>query len=276
MPIINSSLFGSGGTDTGDATATAPDILRGKTAYGASGKLTGTMPMVEAATPSISVNSSGLITATTIQNTGYVASETKSATQQLATQAGRTIIPGTTQQTAVASGRYTTQAVYVDGSPNLIASNIKSGVNIFGITGTLSSNQFDWKGRIISSTRAESNKKLVFQTGSEGFNGSKPYGFAVDSVYPTPAGSSRIVIGYSVFFPPNALSITGCGIELICSVFSSSGITSTGFCWDVRSSTKGPIYADISINESTTSITLQSVYVWDTSIWYSLSLLFAD
>ena len=44
MPIINSSLFGSGGTDTSNATATAADILTGKTAYIATGEVIGTMP----------------------------------------------------------------------------------------------------------------------------------------------------------------------------------------------------------------------------------------
>lgn len=88
------------------------------------------------ATPSISVNSSGLITASATQSAGYVSSGTKSATKQLTTQAAKTITPGTSNQTAVASGRYTTGAVTVKGDTNLKAENIAQGVSIFGITGT--------------------------------------------------------------------------------------------------------------------------------------------
>ena len=61
---------------------------------------------------------------------------TTSDTYQLTTQAGRTITPGTSQQMACASGRYTTGNIYVAGDSDLVASNIRSGVNIFGVTGT--------------------------------------------------------------------------------------------------------------------------------------------
>lgn len=84
------------GTDTSDATVTAGDILSGKTAYGASGKITGTIP----------------------------------------SQGATTITPGTSAKTAVAAGRYTTGAVTVAGDPQLTAANIKKGVNIFGVVGT--------------------------------------------------------------------------------------------------------------------------------------------
>ena len=114
----------------------------------------------EQATPVISVNSAnGLITAT---------AGTKSTTKQLAFQAAKTITPSTVSQIAVSSGYYTggsitvaavpTQSktvtptsttqnitpdsgkflskVTVNGDSDLVAGNIKSGVNIFGVTGT--------------------------------------------------------------------------------------------------------------------------------------------
>ena len=88
------------------------------------------------ATPSISVDSSGKITASATQTAGYVAAGTKSATKQLTTQAAKTITPGTSNQTAVASGVYTTGAVTVAGDANLVAANIASGKKIFNVTGT--------------------------------------------------------------------------------------------------------------------------------------------
>lgn len=94
------------------------------------------MPTATQATPSISVSSSGLITASATQTAGYVSAGTKSDTEQLTTQAAKTITPSTSSQTAVASGRYTTGAVTVAGDANLKAENIAEGVSIFGVTGT--------------------------------------------------------------------------------------------------------------------------------------------
>lgn len=128
------------------------------------------------ATPSISINSSGLITASATQTAGYVSAGTKSGTKQLTTQAAKTITPSTSSQTAVAKNVYTTGAVtvgaipssyvkptatkaattYTPGTSNqtiaagtycsgaqtikgdskLVAGNIKSGVSIFGVAGS--------------------------------------------------------------------------------------------------------------------------------------------
>ena len=149
-----------------DGTATAADVLKGKTFFSdsyiaktgtietktasnlsASGatvtvpagyyasQATKSVTTATQATPSISVTSAGLITASATQTAGYVAAGTKSATSQLSTQAATTITPGTSSKTAVAAGKYTTGAVTVAGSSNLVAGNIKSGVNIFGVTG---------------------------------------------------------------------------------------------------------------------------------------------
>lgn len=72
----------------------------------------------EQETPSITVNSSGLITATVTQPAGYVSAGTKSDTRQLTTQAAKAIKPGTGYQTAVASGVYTTGEITVEPIPS--------------------------------------------------------------------------------------------------------------------------------------------------------------
>lgn len=88
------------------------------------------------ATPAISVDSDGLITASATQTAGYVAAGTKSATKQLTAQAAQTITPGTADKT-IASGRYLTGTQTIKGDANLVAGNIKSGVSIFGVAGTV-------------------------------------------------------------------------------------------------------------------------------------------
>lgn len=80
----------------------------------------------EQATPVISINTSGLITAT---------AGTKTSTYQLAFQPAKTIIPDVVNQRAVSSGYYTGGNIIVAGDSNLIPDNIKSGVSIFGVSG---------------------------------------------------------------------------------------------------------------------------------------------
>lgn len=90
-------------------------------------------------TPEISVDASGLITAT---------AGSKSATYQLAFQAAKTITPSSVNQIAVSSGYYTGGDITVAGDENLMAENIKSGVSVFGVSGTLEDKDSILKGLI--------------------------------------------------------------------------------------------------------------------------------
>lgn len=87
------------------------------------------------ATPSITVDSGGKITASATQAAGYVTAGTKTATKQLTVQAAKTWTPGTSNQT-LASGRYLTGTQTIKGDANLKSANIVKGVSIFGVTGT--------------------------------------------------------------------------------------------------------------------------------------------
>ena len=92
---------------------------------------------VSQAIPIINIDPSGLITAMATQDSGYVISGTTSSTHQLAFQSAKTIVPNTENQVAVPSGHYTGGDIMVLGDSNLVSENIKSGVNIFGVMGTL-------------------------------------------------------------------------------------------------------------------------------------------
>lgn len=104
-------------------------------------------------TPSISVSSQGLITAsvsgsqgvTPNVSAGYISQGTSgtitvegSETEQLTTKAAATITPSTSNQ-SIAAGTYLTGAQTISGDSNLVAANIKSGISIFGVAGSLTS-----------------------------------------------------------------------------------------------------------------------------------------
>lgn len=75
-------------------------------------------------------------------NAGYISSGTQgsiniSLTASVTTKAAATITPSTSNKT-IASGTYLTGTQIIAGDADLVAGNIKSGVNIFGVTGTYS------------------------------------------------------------------------------------------------------------------------------------------
>ena len=97
---------------------------------------------------SVSTGTNTITLSKTISNTpqvtaGYVSSGTAgnssvSLTASVTTKAAATFTPGTSDQT-IASGTYLTGVQTISGDADLVASNIKSGVTIFGVAGSLTS-----------------------------------------------------------------------------------------------------------------------------------------
>ena len=137
---ISSTYVGSGidRNDASDLTASGATVTVPEGYYAAAASKTiasgsaQTPTTTITANPNISVNSSGLITAsvsgsqnvTPTVSAGYISAGTAgtvsvsgSTTSQLSTQAATTITPSTTSQTAVAAGKYTTGAVTVAAMP---------------------------------------------------------------------------------------------------------------------------------------------------------------
>ena len=124
-----------------------PDVSSSGTYYGrvtiAAGSVTQNAP---------TVNSSGLVTATSTVTAGYVSADTKSNTLQLPTQAAQTITPSTQNQT-IESGKYLTGTQTISGDANLIAANIKYGASIFGVSGTFTKNGTQSSGTLATTSR---------------------------------------------------------------------------------------------------------------------------
>jgi len=159
--VTNTTGYITGGTKTGTAvTVSASELVSGTKTISASGTTdvtnyesvsvasgSATTPATTiTANPTVSVNSSGLITASVSKtqsvtpsvSAGYVSSGTAgtitvsgSGTSQLTTQAAQTIHPSTEDQT-IASGKYLTgaQTIKAVTTTNLTAANIVQGVTV--------------------------------------------------------------------------------------------------------------------------------------------------
>ena len=182
--------------DASDTTATASDVLTGKSFHAANGTLTqGAMPLGSAETPlttirvqpGLSITPDGKMwavgsTTTYITPTvvpGYISSGTSgkivascTVSEQLTTKAATTYTPTTTDQT-IAAETYLLGTQTISGDANLVPSNIANGVSIFGVTGTYSgapleekdANFYDYDGTLLYSYTASEFSQLSSMPG---------------------------------------------------------------------------------------------------------------
>ena len=108
-------------------SATAPATISGTSATVSTGTNTLTLSKTISVTPTVSA---GYVSSGTAGNSSV------SLTASVTTKAAATITPGTSNQ-EIASGTYLTGAQTISGDANLVAGNIKSGVSIFGVSGSL-------------------------------------------------------------------------------------------------------------------------------------------
>lgn len=129
--IFGNGIMGGGGLTNSKlalADAQPEDVRSGKKFYSGDKQIkTGTNPDVAQATPTITVDTAGKITAAATQTAGIVPAGTKSATKQLTIQAGKTVTPSISAQTAVASQRFTTGDVKVAAVNGIIRVTYPAG-----------------------------------------------------------------------------------------------------------------------------------------------------
>jgi len=109
-------------------SATAPSTITGTSASISTSTNTITLTKTVSVTPSVSA---GYVSSGTAGNSSV------SLSASVTTKGATTYTPTTSDQ-AIASGTYFTAASTVKGDANLVAGNIKSGVSIFGVSGSLS------------------------------------------------------------------------------------------------------------------------------------------
>lgn len=110
-------------------SATAPATISGTSASISTGTNTLTLSKTVSVTPTVSA---GYVSSGTAGNSSV------SLTASVTTKAAATITPGTSNQ-EIAAGTYLTGKQTISGDANLVAGNIKSGVSIFGVAGSLTS-----------------------------------------------------------------------------------------------------------------------------------------
>lgn len=123
-------------------SVTAPATISGSSATVTTGTNTVTFTKTISVTPN--VTTAGYISSGTAGNSSV------SLTASITTKAAATITPGTSNK-EIAAGTYLTGKQTIAGDADLVASNIKHNVNIFGVVGTFTSSGTQASGQTVAS-----------------------------------------------------------------------------------------------------------------------------
>lgn len=261
----NVTIEGITGTFTGDGDATASDVLSGKKAYVKGSLVTGSIQTVQA---TLSAN------VTTVPK-GYIA-----AAQTLTVPEAGSITTSALTVTVpvgyIASARTVTLT-----DANLVAGNIKSGVSIFGVTGTYTSGATATASTILSGYTAYANGELITgeyvcpETPSESSAAveedvilgvvdaqGKFQPFSFSGTTPTNSGTAETVSNYNTWnstLPPPTPTPSGSVDYYKCASVNTSNQTWTGYkaiynsssgIWGIESSlTSGLTYGNSYVPE---------------------------
>lgn len=120
VSLPGGAWYMNGVTVKGDANLIAANIKSGVSIFGKAGTFT----------------SDGTAVAANILSGKIAYSKGSKITGTMPSKAAATITPGTSDQT-ISKGRYLSGDQTIKGDANLVAANIKSGVSIFGVAGSL-------------------------------------------------------------------------------------------------------------------------------------------
>ena len=162
----SSDLTASGATVTAPAGYYAQAASKSVASGSATGpsSLSGSSATVSTGTNTITLTKTGVTTTPTV-SAGYVSSATASTatvalTASVTTKAAATITPGTTNQ-EIAAGTYLTGKQTIAGDSDLTAANIKTGVQIFNVTGSYTSDATAAAADIVNGETAYVNGSKV-------------------------------------------------------------------------------------------------------------------
>lgn len=153
--------------------ATPSQVLEDVTFTSSSGvQISGTMPNIGSDNVALGINDTYTIPEGYHDGTGTVS-------QNLATKAAATITP-TTSDITIDAGQYLTGAQTIKGDADLVAGNIKSGVNIFGVTGSYAGSTVSLQ----SKTYNVSSAGTATVTADSGYDGLSSVAVSVPSATP--------------------------------------------------------------------------------------------